>query len=90
MSSQNITLQVYILYTSLLKLSVSFFITGECRGVGGIFFDDLDKPSQDQIFKFVQAGANAVLPGYVPMVLKHKDDPYTKSERQWQLLRRGR
>lgn len=90
MSSQNITLQVYILYTSLWKLSVSFFITGECRGVGGIFFDDLDKPSQDQIFKFVQAGANAVLPGYVPMVLKHKDDPYTESERQWQLLRRGR
>lgn len=58
--------------------------------MGGIFFDDLDKPSQEQVFQFVQAGANAVLPGYVPMVLKHKDDAYTESERQWQLLRRGR
>lgn len=63
---------------------------GECRGVGGIFFDDLDKPSQEAAFQFIQAGANAVLPGYVPIVEKHKNDPYTYRERQWQLLRRGR
>lgn len=80
-------------YPKFKKWCDDYFVVkhrGECRGVGGIFFDDLDKPSQEQVFQFVQAGANAVLPGYVPMVLKHKDDAYTESERQWQLLRRGR
>ena len=76
-------------------VEMNFFIyicltAGECRGVGGIFFDDLDKPTQEAAFQFVQAGANAVLPSYIPLVLKHKDDPYTDKEHQWQLLRRGR
>ena len=78
-------------YASLWEdISVIFLTAGERRGVGGIFFDDLDKPSQEAAFQFIQDGANAVLPGYVPIVLKHKDDPYTDSEHQWQQLRRGR
>lgn len=69
-----------------------FFIThrGERRGVGGIFFDDLDTPDQDQIFKFVTSCAESVIPSYLPIVKKHKNDGYTYSDRQWQLLRRGR
>jgi coproporphyrinogen III oxidase len=69
-----------------------FFIThrGEARGIGGIFFDDLDTPDQEEVFKFVNFCAESVVPSYVPVVLKHKEDPYTDADRQWQLLRRGR
>lgn len=62
----------------------------ETRGVGGIFFDDLDGPSKDEAFSFVKSCADAVIPSYIPLVKKHKDDPYGYAERQWQLLRRGR
>jgi len=83
----------YLYSPPLVKIDIFSFIfvtAGECRGVGGIFFDDLVEPSQEAAFQFVQAGANAVLPSYIPMVLKHKDDPYTDKEHQWQQLRRGR
>ncbi|XP_027852493.2 oxygen-dependent coproporphyrinogen-III oxidase [Aphis gossypii] len=60
---------------------------GERRGVGGIFFDDLDSPST---FNFVKSCAQAVIPSYIPLVQKHKNDLYTDKEREWQLLRRGR
>lgn len=63
---------------------------GERRGVGGIFFDDLDSPGQNEAFRFVTSCAEAVIPSYVPLVRKHKDDGYGYHERQWQLLRRGR
>lgn len=62
----------------------------ECRGIGGIFFDDLDTPSQNEAFKFVSSCAHAVIPSYMPLVRKHKNDEYGERERQWQLLRRGR
>lgn len=69
-----------------------FFIThrGERRGVGGIFFDDIDTPSQEEAFQFVKSCAEAVIPSYIPLVEKHKNDGYGYAERQWQLLRRGR
>ena len=69
-----------------------FFIKhrNERRGVGGIFFDDLDSPTQEQCFKFVQSCANAVIPSYIPMVRRHCNDRYTDEHRRWQLLRRGR
>ncbi|KAB0790082.1 hypothetical protein PPYR_11909 [Photinus pyralis] len=63
---------------------------GERRGVGGIFFDDLDEPNQHKVFGFVTSCANAVIPSYMPLVAKHKDEKYSEKERQWQLLRRGR
>lgn len=69
-----------------------FFIPhrGERRGVGGIFFDDLDTPSQDEAFEFVKSCAEAVVPSYIPLVEKNKNRGYGFQERQWQLLRRGR
>lgn len=63
---------------------------GERRGVGGIFFDDVDEPSADAAFKFVTSCADAVIPSYIPLLKQHKDDAYGYNERQWQLLRRGR
>lgn len=69
-----------------------FFIQhrGERRGVGGIFFDDLDSPSREELLQFVESCAKAVVPCYVPIVMKHKNDPFTPEEKQWQQLRRGR
>ncbi|KAL9696086.1 hypothetical protein quinque_015371 [Culex quinquefasciatus] len=62
----------------------------ECRGVGGIFFDDLDEPDQESAFNFVSSCAHSVIPSYLPLVKKHKNEAYGDRERQWQLLRRGR
>jgi len=59
------------------------------RGIGGIFFDDVDSPGAEECFKFVQECGNAVIPSYMPMVKKNKDAGYGYAERQWQLIRRG-
>ncbi|XP_032707901.1 oxygen-dependent coproporphyrinogen-III oxidase, mitochondrial [Lontra canadensis] len=69
-----------------------FFIVhrGERRGIGGIFFDDLDSPSKEEVFRFVQSCAQAVVPSYIPLVKKHHDDSFTPQEKLWQQLRRGR
>ncbi|XP_041773322.1 oxygen-dependent coproporphyrinogen-III oxidase [Anopheles merus] len=62
----------------------------ESRGVGGIFFDDLDGPDAERAFDFVSSCAHSVIPSYLPLVRQHKNDPYGDRHRQWQLLRRGR
>ncbi|KAG8590735.1 hypothetical protein GDO81_006874, partial [Engystomops pustulosus] len=69
-----------------------FFIKhrGERRGVGGIFFDDLESSSKDDLFQFVQSCAKAVVPCYIPIVNKHKNDSFSPEEKLWQQLRRGR
>ncbi|XP_025968115.2 oxygen-dependent coproporphyrinogen-III oxidase, mitochondrial isoform X2 [Dromaius novaehollandiae] len=63
---------------------------GERRGIGGIFFDDLDSPSKEEVFQFVQSCAKAIVPCYIPIVKKHCHDPFTPEEKLWQQLRRGR
>jgi Coproporphyrinogen III oxidase len=72
-----------------------FFIKhrNEMRGVSGIFFDNLHLDGEDgweKGFAFAQAGANAILPSYMPIVERRKDTPYGERERSWQLYRRGR
>ncbi|KIV99972.1 hypothetical protein, variant [Verruconis gallopava] len=64
----------------------------EARGIGGIFFDDLDatEKGQEQLFAFVKDCLNAFLPQYVPIIERRKDMPFTEKEKQWQQLRRGR
>ncbi|KAK6514113.1 Coproporphyrinogen-III oxidase, variant 2 [Arthrobotrys conoides] len=62
----------------------------ECRGIGGIFFDDLDDKDPEQLFSFVQDCLKAFLPSYVPVIERRKDMPFTDAEKQWQQLRRGR
>ncbi|KAK4995463.1 Ribulose bisphosphate carboxylase large chain [Elasticomyces elasticus] len=65
---------------------------GESRGVGGIFFDDLDETEKDQesLFSFVQTCLGAFLPSYLPIIERRKEMPFTEKEKQWQQLRRGR
>ena len=72
------------LYPRFKKWCDEYFVIThrkECRGVGGIFFDDFDQPNQKEAFKFVQSCANSVLPSYVPLVAKNKDKPYGYNER---------
>ena len=59
------------------------------RGIGGIFFDDLDSPDAERCFQFVRSCGNAVIPSYLPMVRKNKGLNFTEQERNWQLVRRG-
>jgi coproporphyrinogen III oxidase len=65
---------------------------GETRGIGGIFFDDLDEHDKDQenTFAFAQSCLKAFLPSYLPIITKRKDMPYTEKEKDWQQIRRGR
>ncbi|KAK6891649.1 Oxygen-dependent coproporphyrinogen-III oxidase [Candida tropicalis] len=69
-----------------------FFIKhrGETRGVGGIFFDDFDSKPADDILKIVESCFDAFIPAYIPIVAKRKDTPYTKEQKEWQQIRRGR
>ncbi|KAL4928259.1 coproporphyrinogen oxidase [Aspergillus undulatus] len=73
----------------------------ECRGVGGIFFDDLDanflestshssQNPQETLFSFVSDGLASFLPSYVPIIERRKDMPFTPAQKEWQQLRRGR
>lgn len=65
---------------------------GESRGIGGIFFDDLDEEEkeQEQLFSFIKDCLMAFLPSYLPLIEKRKDMPFTGNEKEWQQLRRGR
>lgn len=62
----------------------------EQRGVGGLFFDDLNEPDFEQSFGFLQNVGNHFLPAYVPILERRKDSVYDQAQRDWQLLRRGR
>jgi coproporphyrinogen III oxidase len=63
---------------------------GEARGVGGLFFDDLDEWGFDRCFEFARSVAEHYLPGYGPIVERRKDLPFGERERDFQLYRRGR
>ncbi|MBZ6066580.1 oxygen-dependent coproporphyrinogen oxidase [Aeromonas schubertii] len=63
---------------------------GETRGVGGLFFDDLNRWSFEQCFAFMRAVGEGYLQAYLPIVERRREHPYGESERQFQLYRRGR
>jgi coproporphyrinogen III oxidase len=62
----------------------------ETRGVGGLFFDDLNEPGFEQSFAFMSAVGKAFTKAYVPIVERNKNKTYSEAERQFQLYRRGR
>jgi coproporphyrinogen III oxidase len=62
----------------------------EPRGVGGLFYDDLNEWGFEKSFDFMQSVGDTFLKAYVPIVLNNKDRDYGERERQWQLYRRGR
>ncbi|WP_294949832.1 oxygen-dependent coproporphyrinogen oxidase [Sulfurivirga sp.] len=63
---------------------------GETRGVGGLFFDDLNDWDFDTCFAFMRAVGDAYIEAYRPILARRKDTAYGERERQWQLIRRGR
>ncbi len=67
----------------------------ERRGVGGLFYDDLNQAhplggSFEKCLAFTTAVGHAYLDAYVPLVERHRDDPYSDAHRAWQAHRRGR
>jgi coproporphyrinogen III oxidase len=62
----------------------------EQRGVGGLFFDDLNEGGFDHCFSFVRSIGDHFLTGYLPIVDSRKKNPYSERERDFQLYRRGR
>jgi coproporphyrinogen III oxidase len=62
----------------------------ETRGVGGLFFDDMNEQGFDKCFSLIQSVGNHFIPAYLPIVEKRKATPYGERERDFQLYRRGR
>ena len=62
----------------------------ETRGVGGLFFDDLNEDGFDRSFAFQRSIGDHFLPAFMPILERRKDQPYGDRERQFQLYRRGR
>lgn len=62
----------------------------EARGVGGLFFDDLNEWGFEKSFEFMQAVGNSYVKAYRPIIERRKDSEYGERERQFQLHRRGR
>ncbi|XP_076910779.1 oxygen-dependent coproporphyrinogen-III oxidase, chloroplastic-like [Bidens hawaiensis] len=62
----------------------------ERRGLGGIFFDDLNDYDQEMLLSFATECANSVVDAYIPIIERRKDTPFTEQNKAWQQLRRGR
>jgi coproporphyrinogen III oxidase len=62
----------------------------EPRGVGGIFFDDLNQGGFDHCFDLTKRVGDGFLPAYLPIVERRCDTPYGDRERDFQAYRRGR
>lgn len=62
----------------------------ESRGIGGIFYDNLNSGDWDKDFNFTKEVGKTFLNIYSNIVKRHKDKPWTEEERAYQLMRRGR
>ncbi|AUD79980.1 oxygen-dependent coproporphyrinogen oxidase [Kangiella profundi] len=66
----------------------------EHRGIGGLFFDDLNSEQTgwdfEQCFAFMQSVGDHYIKAYRPILAKQKKKPFTEAERDFQLYRRGR
>ncbi|MYH68591.1 MAG: oxygen-dependent coproporphyrinogen oxidase, partial [Gammaproteobacteria bacterium] len=69
-----------------------FFIRhrGEARGVGGLFFDDLNEWGFARCFEFMRSVGDHYMPAYRPIVERRKDTAYSDRQKDFQLYRRGR
>ncbi|XP_020578695.1 oxygen-dependent coproporphyrinogen-III oxidase, chloroplastic-like [Phalaenopsis equestris] len=63
---------------------------GERRGLGGIFFDDLNDYDQELLLAFATECAKSVVPAYIPIINRRKEMSFTNQHKEWQQLRRGR
>jgi coproporphyrinogen III oxidase len=62
----------------------------EARGIGGLFFDDLNQPDFDTAFAFMRSVGDHYLPAFLPIVEKRKDIAFGEGEKKFQWYRRGR
>ncbi len=62
----------------------------EPRGVGGIFYDDLNAGGFEHCFNLTESVGDHFLPAYVPILERRAETPYGEREREFQLYRRGR
>lgn len=62
----------------------------ETRGVGGLFFDDLNEWGFERSFEFLRAVGDSYVDAYLPIVEKRKNMPWDERQRDFQLYRRGR
>ena len=80
-------------YPTLKATCDEYFYLGhrqECRGVGGIFFDDWTEGGFEESLGFVQGIGDTFLNAYQPILARRKGEPYSERERDFQLYRRGR
>ena len=62
----------------------------ETRGIGGLFFDDLNEGGFERCFRLLRSVGDHILPAYLPILERRKDHPFGERERHFQLYRRGR
>ena len=62
----------------------------EQRGIGGIFFDDLNEWEFEKCFEFIQAVGNVYYKTYCEILTKRHPLPYNEEQRSFQLHHRGR
>lgn len=62
----------------------------EQRGIGGLFFDDLNEWGFDKSFEFIQSIGDSYCEAYLPIMSKRKALEYSEAQREFQLYRRGR
>ncbi|MCP4877080.1 MAG: oxygen-dependent coproporphyrinogen oxidase [Gammaproteobacteria bacterium] len=80
-------------YTEYKKWCDEYFYLkhrGEARGIGGLFFDDLNHPDFEQAFAFMRSVGDHYIPAYKPIVERHRVDEFGEREKNFQLYRRGR
>jgi len=87
------------LYAQLRQTCDEYFFLrhrGEGRGIGGIFYDDLNEATPgigmpwERCFEFMRAVGMGYLAAYRDIVARRRDAPYGERERRYQLYRRGR
>ena len=62
----------------------------EARGIGGIFFDDVNELGFEKSFAMTQSVGDHFINAYLPILKRRKDTPYSENERDFQAYRRGR
>lgn len=80
-------------YTNYKKWCDEYFYLKhreEARGIGGLFFDDLNELGWDKSFEFMQAVGDSYLDAYLPIFERRMDTAFGKEQRAFQAYRRGR
>ena len=62
----------------------------EQRGIGGLFFDDLNRWEFDKCLAFLQAVGDAYLQAYSEIVLRNRAHDFSEKQKKFQRYRRGR